>query len=45
MAQVDITGRNLVVVGVLATVFIILLKTGLRFIPVPAIVKQKVGEV
>lgn len=45
MAQVDITGRNLLVVTFLAAVGIIALKTALRFVPAPAVVKQKVGEI
>lgn len=45
MAAVDISGRNLVVITFLAAVGIILLKTALRFVPAPAIVKQKVGEI
>lgn len=45
MAQVDINGRNLLVVTFLAAVGIILLKTALRFVPAPSVVKQKIGEI
>lgn len=45
MANVDISGRNLVVITFLAAVGIILLKAALRFVPAPTFVKQKVSEI
>lgn len=41
----QVTARNFVVVGFMAAVFIIALKTALRFVPVPSFVREKVGEI
>jgi hypothetical protein len=42
---VAINARNFVAVGLMAAVFIIALKTALRFVPTPAFVREKVGEI
>lgn len=43
--MVAITARNFVAVGLMAAVFIIALKTALRFVPVPGVVREKIGEI
>lgn len=45
MAQVDINGRNLVVITFLAAVGIIALKALMRMVPVPPFVKRHVDTI
>lgn len=40
MAQVDVTIRNTIIVGLMAFAFIVLAKTIIRSVPTPQIVRQ-----
>lgn len=45
MARVDFTFTNLLIIGVMAATFIIVLKQLLRVVPTPAIFRQYVGTI